>query len=612
LTEETAPRPRRLQLALGTRLRLFARNQIRNSDLGLAVTAVAVGALAAVAVALLNQAVRILHEVLFGIPLLAHLSGDVSIDPRRLLAVPLFGGLAYGLFATLLHRRRQADIVDAIEANALYGGRMSLSDSIRLAALTVFSAGVGASVGLEAAYTQLGAGMASRVGRALHLRRADVRTIVGCGAAAAIAAAFNAPLAGAFYAFELIIGSYTLSVLAPVAIAALAGTLVQRRLFGPEPIFFIFDPFALGWAEYVLLAVLGAAAGGIGIAAMRGVTLVEEWGRRLALRPWFRPAIGGAILGAIGLIYPQVLGSGHGGIVSTVSLRFDLFTLVALIAAKLIASAISIGSGFRGGMFSSSLFLGALFGSAFGGFAGRAFAWLPHDHTIFLLAGMGAVAAAIVGAPVTMIMLVLEATSNFYATIGVTVSVVVAWIVVRHWFGYSFATWRFHVRGVPVRGAHDIGWLHDLTVAKVMRRDAITISQEMRLREVRKRFPVGATKRVFVLDASGSYAGFIDIDEAHGADLDARCDELTAADIARGTSFFLVPQQLVRTALDLFVAAETETLVVVSDAQSKHVIGYLTEAYALRRYTRELEARRREEHGADEPVTGIHAPAQRK
>ena len=147
--------------------------------------------------------------------------------------MPVVGGLLVGLTLILLRRWRPREVVDAIEANALFGGRMSLGDSIGLVGATILSAGFGASVGLEAAaYTQLGAALGSRLGRGVELRRDDVRTLVGCGAAGAIAAAFNAPLTGAFYAFELIIGTYTLQSLAPVGIAALTGDLVVRELVG--------------------------------------------------------------------------------------------------------------------------------------------------------------------------------------------------------------------------------------------------------------------------------------------------------------------------------------------------------------------------------------------
>jgi CIC family chloride channel protein len=604
----TALRHRSLVLALRMRARILARHRIRNNDLGLVVTAAAIGIGVGLGVAVVREIVFAIHTLLYGIDFEAHLSGTAPIGPWRIVLVPTLGGLAYGAIATLLRRWRPRDIVDAVEANALFGGRMSLADSLRLTLLTILSAGVGASIGLEAAYTQLGAGTASWVGQALRLRRSDLRTFVGCGAAAAIAAVFNAPLAGAFYAFELIIGSYTMATLAPVGIAALAGVLVERQLFGGDPIFVVYEHVELFAADYLALAFLGVAAAGLGIAAMIGVTMVETWGRRVALPATWRPAVGGTVLALMALIYPEVLGSGHGGIETVVATGFPFPLLVGLIVAKTAGSAISIGSGFRGGMFSSSLFIGGLFGSAFGIVAVHLLPALTFHSTVFVLAGMGAVAAAIVGAPITMILLVLEATSDFSATIGVTVSVILAAFTVRHSFGYSFATWRFHVRGVGLHGAHDIGWLQDLTVARVMRRDVATAAKDLPLKMLRELFPTGATKTVFLVDQDGAYAGLVDTHEAHSADLDATIDTQTAADIAHAPANFLRPEQSIRVALDLFVAAESEALAVVDSGTSRRVIGYLTEAYALRRYNRELEERRGEELGDSDLFWPSQAP----
>lgn len=596
----SAGRRRSLRGELRTRIKALARANIRNSDLGVVAMAAVLGIVVGVVVSALPQAVSGLHYLLFGLSFETHLSSGPEIVWWRVLAVPTVGGLVYGLIAAAMRRWRPRDIVDAIEANALYGGRMSLNDSLRLAFLTILSAGVGASVGLEAAYTQLGAGLASRFGRIARLRRADLRIFVGCGAAAAIAAAFNAPLAGAFYAFELIVGSYTLATLAPVAVAALSATLVQRALYGDNPIFVTYEHIDLIAADYLLLVAEGIVAAWVGIAAMVGVTKVEGWFRRMALPSWLRPAIGGLVLGAMATAYPQVLGSGHGGIVTALTSNIELSLLLALIVAKTVASAVSVGSGFRGGMFSSSLLIGALFGGAVAALVGHVVPWMPPSPTVFVLAGMGSVAAAVVGAPVTMILLVLEATSDFSATIGVTAAVIVASIVVRHWFGYSFATWRFHVRGVPLRGAHDIGWLQDLTVDRAMRREVYLVPLTLKLAELRKQFPLGSHKRVFALDEGGRYAGQIDLQEAHATDLDAKADTLKAQDLAHGEAYFLTPHQPVRVALDLFIASAMEALPVVDNGVDRHVVGLLSEAYALRRYNAELEARRREEVGEDD------------
>ncbi|HEX3860600.1 MAG TPA: chloride channel protein [Stellaceae bacterium] len=595
------------------RVRLFLRHAVRNSELGLAAVAAVISVVIALGVALVRELVGEFHHLLFGVPIETYLSGTAAIDGWRLILVPSVGGLGYGLAAYLLWRWRPRDIVDAIEANALHGGRMSLSDSLRLTLLTVLSAGVGASVGLEAAFTQLGSGMASRIGQILHLRRGDLRTFVGCGAAAAIAAAFNAPLAGAFYAFELIIGSYTLATLIPVVVSAVMATLTIRELFGQEPIFIVYNHVELAAGQYLILAILGVAAAGLAIAAMLGVTLVEQWSRRLKVPNWARPGLGGLVLGVMALLFPQILGSGHGGILTTIesgSSGYELPLLIGLILGKMAGSAVSIGSGFRGGMFSSSLYLGCLFGAACSSLAHHLLPWMPPDDAVFILAGMGAVAAGIVGAPITMILLVLEATADFSATLAVTVSVIIAALVVRHWFGYSFATWRFHLRGVALHSPHDIGWLHDLRVAKLMRQDFAAIPPELPLVELCRQFPISESRRVFVVNEHGGYEGYIDLVEAHGTELLDRADSITAADIAHGADHFLTPGQPVRETLDLFIASAAEILAVVDNGDDRRVLGYLSEAYALRRYYRELEARHREELGDEALFNATRGPAE--
>ena len=190
-----------------------------------------VGVLGGAVVAGMGIGVDILHEVFFKLPPGERLSGRLSLDPWLALLVPLVGGIIFGIASEVIARWRPEREVDPIEANALHGGRMSLIGSMIVAAQTMWSSGVGASVGLEAGYTQIASGIASRIGHAFRLRRGDLRILVGCGAAAGIAGAFGAPLAGAFYGFELIIGSYSPTSLAPVGIAALIGFLVAQPFF---------------------------------------------------------------------------------------------------------------------------------------------------------------------------------------------------------------------------------------------------------------------------------------------------------------------------------------------------------------------------------------------
>ncbi len=206
------------------RLRAF----VRAHETSLVVLAALIGTIGGLVVAAMSAAVEGLHVLLFDLDIGQRLSSQFRIEPLRALLVPSLGGLLLGVAFLVLARWRPAREIDPIEANALHGGRMSFRGSVIVALQTVWSSGVGASVGLEAGYTQLASGIGASLGRGFHLRRADQRIMVGCGAAAAIAGAFGAPLAGAFYAFELVIGGYTPASLTPVGVAAVAGYFVAH------------------------------------------------------------------------------------------------------------------------------------------------------------------------------------------------------------------------------------------------------------------------------------------------------------------------------------------------------------------------------------------------
>ena len=483
--------------------------------------------------------------------------------------------------------------MDPIEANALHGGRMSLSDSLIVTAQTMLSNGVGASVGLEAGYTQISSALASRLGRSFRLRRNDLRLLVGCGAAGAIAAAFQAPLTGSFYAFELVIGTYSLITLAPVVVSAIAAVIVSR-LLNPNTIGFdIRVPAVLEPVDYLPVLALGVLCALGGIAIMRGVTLVEAWFRRSGVPVWLRPAMGGLIVGGLALWSPQVLSSGHEALRLGLDTPYPAVHIALLILVKAIASAVSIGSGFRGGLFFASLFLGALAGKLFA--AGLAAVSLTQalPAVVCALVGMSALAVAVVGGPLTMAFLALESTGSLPMTIAVLAACVVSTLTVRRTFGYSFATWRFHLRGEAIRSAVDIGWVRSLTVGRMMRRDMRTIRADTTLSAFKRQVPLGSADRVVATDEAGRYAGVVLTPEAHGTD-----ETVTrVAEILHHRKDVLLPQMTIKEAVQMFESTESDALAVVDAADTRKVIGLLTEQYALRRYTEELDRQRRDLSG---------------
>jgi CIC family chloride channel protein len=566
---------------------------VRTDEIWLVVLAAFFGFFTGITVWLMNATTQHIHQILFLIGPSDRLSAMAALDPIRTVVIPCIGGLALGLVTLGISRIRQRRTVDPIEANALFGGRMSLNGSMIVVLQTIMSNGCGASIGLEAGYTQIGSALASHFGHAFRVRRSDLRLLVGCGAAAAIAGAFNAPLTGAFYAFELVIGTYTLVSFAPVAVAALVSQAVVQALGGS-----IFDlnpqvPAHIDPLDYIPILALGMLCALLGITIMRGVTVTEELFRKSGVPTWLRPAIGGLAIGLLALVTPSVLSSGHGALGLTFETHDPLRWVVLLVALKAAASAISIGSGFRGGLFFASLFLGALLGKAFAGTLALVSTAHAVPQAVCCLVGMSGLAVAIIGGPLTMGFLALEATGSLPMTVAVLAACVISSLTVRRTFGYSFATWRFHLRGEAIRSAVDIGWMRNLTVGRMMRREMRTVRAETPLPAFKRDFPLGATQRVIALDENDRYAGIVLLPEAH-ADAD---DDHRVSDIVHYAETVLLPQMTIKEAVAMFENAESDALVVVDNAERRQVIGLLTEQYALRRYSEELDRRRRELSG---------------
>ena len=460
------------------RLRAF----VRAHETSLVVLAALVGTIGGLVVVAMSVAVAGLHALLFDISIRERLSSQPSIEPLRALLVPSLGGLLLGLAFLWLARWRPAREIDPIEANALHGGRMSFRGSVIVALQTVWSSGVGASVGLEAGYTQLASGLAASLGRGFHLRRADQRIMVGCGAAAAIAGAFGAPLAGAFYAFELVIGGYTPASLTPVGVAAVAGYFVTHGFaalslgIGVGPVGDV-----LG-RDLAIAALLGILAALFGIAIMRGVALCETLLSKTGLWPPLRPALGGLAVGLLALLTPQVMSSGHGALHFAGIVSMPLAVIAGVFVLKAIASVISLGSGFRGGLFFATLLLGVLGGRLFAAGFDTIWPGLNLDPNVYAIVGMSALSASVIGGPLTMSFIALESTGNLWLTTAVLVAVIISTQITRELFGYSFATWRLHLRGETIRSAADVGWIRDLTVRRLMRPDVATVNADMESR----------------------------------------------------------------------------------------------------------------------------------
>jgi CIC family chloride channel protein len=381
---------------------------LRGNEVFLVPLALVVGIVAGAIVTLMSGIAQTAHIQIYGIPIDVRLSANTTVNPWAALLAPAGGGLVLGMMEWWRRRWKISNAVDPIEANALRGGRLSLRDSVVVSSQTLISNGCGASVGLEAGYTQIGAGAASLFGSFFNLRRNDRRLIVGCGAAGAIAAAFDAPITGAFYACELIVGVYSVSSAAPILAAALSAALTARWLGGAPYSLDVPQVGVVTGEQYLAIIALALIVSLIGIAVMRSSALIERVFRRIPF--WVRPAVGGLCVGAMAIATPQVLAAGHGAMVLDLQREMAVGPIAMIIILKLSACLISVASGFRGGLFFASLFAGSLIGKLYAVLMQLSHLDVAIDPLVSTLTGMATLGVAIVGGPLTMSFLVLEMT----------------------------------------------------------------------------------------------------------------------------------------------------------------------------------------------------------
>ena len=562
------------------------RSVFRSSEAAIIVLAVGIGLAAGLLTIVLHEIAHGVQHFVFSFDT-DSLSASSVVQPWRLIALPI-GGLLLGLGSRSVLRRWRTP-VDVVEANALHGGVVGWRDSLLVCAQTLLSNGAGASVGLEAAYGQAGGGFASVIGNWLRLRRADMRTLVGAGAGAAIGAAFSAPLAGAFYAFEIVLGAYTPGAIAPVGAACITAVLLVRFLGFDAYVTALPGARAITTLDYLLYVGLGVICAVIAIGIMRAVTWIEAHARTLPVPDAYRPAVGGLLLIPLALITPQSLSAGHGALHIDLGAEVVIRFLLIVLCVKIAASSISLGFGFRGGLFFASLFIGSLVGQLFAGAAAHVAALPPLDPADAALIGMSAMGVAIIGGPMTMSMLVLETTHDFALTGVALVAGLCASTVVRDTFGFSFSTWRLHTRGETIRSARDVGWVRNLTAGKMMQRGTDTVAAATTIAEFRRRFPLGSTGRVVVTDAAGHYLGIVDTVKAFDVELSPEAEVGTISSTEDAT---LSPADDVRSVMRAFDVSEAPYLAVIGDDGT--LLGTLSEKFVHRRYTEEIEKAQRE------------------
>lgn len=464
--------------------------------------------------------------------------------------------------------------------------------------ISAVSIGSGASVGREGPAVHLGAALSSWVGRRLHLSRSLARTLLGCGVGAAVAASFNAPIAGALFASEVVVGHYALKAFAPIVISSVAGTAVSRSVFGDFPAFTLETQIIASFWEFPAFVLLGLVSGIAAIVFMRSIFAAQSLAERLTVPPWTRPAFAGLAVGIIALAFPQVLGVGYGTTEAALLQKFSFWLLVAVGTAKILATALSIGFGFGGGVFSPSIVIGAMVGGAFGILATAVFPELSSGPGAYTIVGMGAMAAAVLGAPISTTLIIFEMTSNYALTLGVMIAVVVASEITHHFFGRSFFTVQLERRGINIKEGFEAEIMRSVRVGRVIADDAETVNWGVSLGELRTSLQKSIVGEIFVLRGESELYGTVTLTDLSEAAFDHDVDDLiNAGDVARLHPPVLTPDDDLETALALMRDTHEEHIAVVDDVETMTFRGCVHHRDVMGAYNRALLELRHEEHG---------------
>ncbi len=578
------------------------RRLARNDQLILWVLAVLMGLAAGLAAVAFRQGISLIQTVTYGVGGESIASFVSALPWWQIMLVPALGGLLVGLFVHFLLPGGQVQgVAQVIEASALRGGRMSLLTGIKASVSSVLSLGFGASVGREGPVVHLGASLGGWVADRLHLGRRVSRTLLGCGVAAAVACSFNAPIAGTFFALEVVVGHYGLSAFAPVVISAVTGTLISRAVYGDFPAFILPETWSIvSFWEFPAFAILGGVSAVGAIIFMRSIFFTEDLFKRLPLLPaWGRPAVGGLLLGGLAIFFPQLLGVGYEATDAALSNKYSLQLLLTLIVLKTAATAICLGSGFAGGVFSPSLFLGAMIGGAFGAIATSVFPDLSSGYGAYTMIGMGAVAGAVLGAPISTALMIFELTGGYEITIAVMIATAIASVITQQFRIRSFFALQLERRGLNIKDGREMGSLRAIRIDALMERDYPTIQAEAGLSEVREKLQKSPWGLLFVVDAEARLRGILSFADLSAAAFDTSRDhEFCAANLSHDAPAVLAMDDDLETALAVYHAADEAHVPVVDSRDSMLLVGMAHESEVLLAYHRALSETRAEESGS--------------
>lgn len=506
------------------------------------------------------------------------------------ILVPAGGAFIVGLIIYFFAKEAKGHgVPEVMEAISLRNGVIRPRVVIGKVVASALTIGSGGSVGREGPIIQTGAAIGSTLGQLFKLSRRRMQTLVGCGAAAGIAAAFNAPIAGAMFAVEILLGDFAISQFSPIVISSVVATVVTRMSYGDYPAFLVPKYDLVHPVELIPYALLGLIAGAVGILFVKTLYYFEEKFEAVNIPDYYKTAMGGLLLGIVGLTFPQVFGVGYAAIDKALHGGMEVWLLFALIIVKILAASLTLGSGSSGGIFAPSLFMGAMTGGFFGHILHKLFPTVTAGPGAYSLVAMSAVVAATTHAPITAILIIFEMTSDYKIILPLMIATIISLAVTRSQKG-SIYTLKLIKKGIDIHEGKELNILKSMKVKDVMRRSIEILSPRTSLKGMIEKFMNSPHAYFYIKDEKGRIVEKISQMElsAIAPDYEDLKDFVLAADIATPNLLTVTENDNLDDVMREFGKENIGEIPVVSSTDPTRILGTVWRLDVITAYNKEI------------------------
>ncbi len=504
--------------------------------------------------------------------------------------VPAIGGLIVGPVVYFLAREAKGHgVPEVMEAVALRSGVIRKRVVFVKSLVSAVCIGTGGSVGREGPIVQIGSAIGSSIGQVLKLSADRIRTLVGCGAAAGIAATFNAPIAGTMFALEIILGDFGLATFSPIVISSVVATAVSRYFLGNVPAFDLPVYRLVSAWELPIYVILGFFCAAVAVAFTRVLYGAEDLFERVRFPEYLKAVLGGLILGAIGIYLPHILGVGYAPMDSALMQELSWGLMLGLVVAKIVATSITIGSGGSGGIFAPSLFIGAMAGGFFGTVAHRILPALTAPPPAYGIVGMGAVVSGTTHGPMSAIMILFEMTGEYMIILPLMIACIISTLASGHLLKDSIYTLKLARRGVNLEAGKEVNVLKSIRVRDVMNPNVETVPEYLSLGRLANKISKSKYKTFPVVSNGNHLTGMLSYFDYRDVLFDENLkDLLVVQDLATERVVTASLNDDLYNALQKITLKDFSLLPVVSPDDPAKLVGVLTRRDIISAYNNAL------------------------